>query len=216
MLLSFFGVTLTPEEIALKVPIIKNNKGEDWGTINQQLAAWCISLGYVVDMYTADFQVIDLSWANLPKKKSLEKMKAAKEKRDIPALGKEGSKIYMQSYIDFLNSGGNLHIKSYITTSLIDSLLANSPLLVGVCYNVLYGTGRSRDVALRKSVPDDLNGKLTNHSIIIYGKDNNGNYMIADPYLEPGRHEIESERLLVSMTAAQMECDNLVIKLREQ
>ena len=215
-LLSFFGATSTPEEIIAKIPVNKNDKGEDWGIINQQLATWCISQGYEVEMHTADFQVIDLSWANLPKDKLLERMKLAKGCRDIPTLGKEWSEIYMQSYIDFVEAGGKLHIHQYMTTELLDNLLADSPLLLCVCYNVLHNTGRSKDVALRKSESDDLGGKLTNHSIVVYGKTDSGNYLIADPYQEPGTHEIEPERLLAAMAASQIECDNLLFQLRKK
>lgn len=216
ILLSFFGVETTPEEVASKVPVNKNDKGEDWGTINQQLATWCISQGYEAEMHTADFQVIDLSWADLPKDKLLERMEAAKEHREVPALGKEWSKIYMQSYIDFVEAGGKLSIHPYMTTELLDSKLSESPLLQCVCYNVLYNTGRSNNVALRKSDADDIKGKLANHSIVIYGKTDNGNYLIADPYKEPGTHEVEPERLLAAMATAQMECDNLFFQLRKK
>lgn len=211
-LLSFFGQTLTPEEIAAKVPTNKNAEGEDCGTINQQLATWCISQGFDVQLHTADFQIIDLSWEGLPKEKLLERMEAAKNKRDVSSLGKEWSAIYMQSYIDFVNAGGNLQIHPYMTTELLDGLIAKSPLLLGVCCNVLYGRGRNKNVALRKAEPDDLEGEVINHSIVVYGKDGD-NYLIAEPWEEPGRHEIEPERLLAAMTAAQVECDNLLFQL---
>lgn len=216
MLFSFFGREFTPEEIMAMVPIIKNDEGEDWGTINQDLASWSITQGFDVDMYTADFQVIDLSWADLSKAQLLERMELAKSKRDIPALGREWSKIYMQSYIDFVKVGGRLRIRPYMTTELIDRLLPDSPLLICVCYNVLYGSGRSQSVGLRKSKSDDLNGKLANHSILIYGKDDSDNYLVADPWEEPGTHAVEPERLLAAMTAAQMECDNLLFQLRQR
>lgn len=216
ILLSFFGKSLTPEEIMTKIPVNKNDKGEDWGTINQQLATWCLSQGFDVEMYTADFEVIDLSWAKLPKEKLLERMELAKDRREVPALGKEWSKIYTQSYIDFVNAGGQLHIQPYMTTKLLNDLLPSSPLLLCVCYNVLYNSGRSKDTSLRKSEPDDLSGKLTNHSIVIYGKDDNGNYLIADPWKEPGLHDVEPERMLAAMTAAQMECDNLLFQLKRR
>ncbi|MGB2787407.1 MAG: hypothetical protein WBB94_03425 [Candidatus Saccharimonadaceae bacterium] len=214
MLLSFFGRDVSPEEIVAAVPVIKNDEGEDWGTINQNLASWSITQGFEVDMYTADFQVIDLSWVDLPKAQLLERMELAKLRRDIPALGKDWSKIYMQSYIDFVNAGGRLFIRPYMTTGLIDSLLPDSPLLTCVCYNVLYGVGRSQSVELRKSESDDLSGKLANHSILIYGKDDSDNYLVADPWEEPGAHVVEPERLLAAMTAAQMECDNLLFQLK--
>ena len=216
ILLSFFGVETTPEEVATEVPVNKDEKGENLGTINQQLATWCISQGYEVKIHTADFQVIDLSWAELPKDKLLERMEAVKERREVPALGKEWSKIYMQSYIDFVEAGGRLYIHPYITTKLLDSLLLDSPLLICVCYNVLYNTGRSKNMALRVSEPDDLDGKLTNHSIVIYGKTDSGSYLIADPYKEPGIHKVEPERLLAAMATAQIECDNLLVQLRKK
>lgn len=216
ILLSFFGEEALPEEVASKVPVNKNDKGEDWGTINQQLATWCISQGYEVEMHTADFQIVDLSWADLPTDKLLERMEVAKSHREVPALDKEWSKIYMQSYIDFINAGGKLYIHPHMTTELIDSLLPSSPLLSCICYNVLYNTGRSNDIALRESEPDDIDGKLSNHSIVIYGKTDNGNYLIADPYKVPGTHEIEPERLLAAMATAQIECDNLFFQLTKR
>jgi hypothetical protein len=213
ILLSFFDQKLTPEQITKSVPVNKSDKGEDLGTINQQLATWCVNKGFDVEMHTADFEIIDLSWSKFTKDKLLERMEAAKNVRDIPALGKEWSKIYMQSYIDFVNADGNLHIHPFMTTELLDSLLPNSPLLVAVSYNVLHNSGRSKNVGARKSKPDDINGKLTTHSIVVYGKDNGSNYLIADPWKESGLHTVGPEHMLAAMTAAQMECDNLFFQL---
>lgn len=215
ILLSFFGQNLTPEEIVAKIPVNKNDKGEDWGTINQHLATWCLSQSFDVEMHTADFQIIDLSWIGLETEKLLERMELAKETREIPALGKTWSKIYMQSYIDFVKAGGKLHVLPYMTTELLNGLIADSPLLLCVNYNVLYGIGRSNNTGLRKAEPDDINGKLTNHSIVIYGLDDDGNYLVADPYKEPGLQVIEPERMIAGMSASQVECDNLFFQLKK-
>ncbi len=214
-MLSFFGRNLTPESIIKKVPVNKDNEGNDWGTLNQQIATWCISQNFEVEIYSADFQVLDLSWADLPKDELLEKMEATKNARDIPSLGKDWSKIYMQSYIDFVNSGGKLHIRPYLSTELIDALLKSGPTMLCVCYNVFYNSGRSKNVGLRQSEPDDINGRLTNHSIVIYGKNKTGKYLVADPWKKPGLHEAAPEQLLAGMTASQMECDNLLIQLKD-
>ena len=214
MLFSYFGKTMVPDAIMAGVPVDKNEQGETWGTINQNLAAWCISQGFTATLYTADFQIIDLSWAGLPKDQLLARMEAAKGSRSIPALGKAWSERYMQAYIDFVNAGGELRIQPYMTSALLDEHLPESPLLICVCFNVLHGTGRSRSTGLRQSEPDDVNGHLSNHSVLIYGKDDEGNYLIADPWKEPGFHAVQPERLLVAMTAAQMECDNLFFQLR--
>lgn len=214
ILLSFFGQNYAPEDIMAKIPVNKNDKGEDIGTINQHLATWCLSQGYEVEMHTADFEIIDLSWIGLETEKLLERMELAKETREIPALGKTWSKIYMQSYIDFVKAGGKLHILPYMTTELLNGLIADRPLLLCVNYNVLYGIGRSNNTGLRKAEVDDVNGKLTNHSIVIYGLDDDGNYLVADPYKEPGLKIIEPERMIAGMSASQVECDNLFFQLR--
>lgn len=214
MVLSHFGKDLSPEELIAQIPVNKNDKGEELGTLNQQLATWCLSQGFDVELHTADFELVDLSWATLPKQKMLERMELAKDQREIPALGKEWSKNYLQSYVDFVSAGGQLHIEPYMTTTLLDDLLLRGPVLLCVCYNVLYGEGRTKATGLRASKPDDLTGNLTNHSIVLYGKNDDDTYMVADPWREPGLHTVVPECLLAAMSAAQMECDNLLFQLK--
>lgn len=215
MVFSYFGKSMTPEAIIGEMPVNKNDKGEDWGTLNQELATWCIGQGYSVHMYTADFQIIDLSWIGLLKDELLSRMEAAKTYRDIPALGKETSQRYMQSYINFVKAGGDLHIVPYMTTKLLDELLAHGPLIASVCFNVLHTRGRTKSTGLRETDLDDVDGYLANHSIVVRGKDDDGNYLIADPWQKPGFHTVEPERLLAAMDASQMECDNLLFQLRK-
>lgn len=214
MLLSFFDKKLSPAEIMNEIPVYKDDKGNDWGSINQQLATWCISQGFTVEMYTTDFQIIDLSWSNLNKENLLKRMIAAKNIRNISSLGKKWSEIYMQSYIDFIEAGGKLHIIPYMTTKLLDTLLSESPLFTCVNTHVLYNFGRFTDHKLRELKSDDLHGKLANHTIVIYGKDSSGSYLVADPWKKPGMYPIEPEHLLCAMTASQMECDNLIFQLK--
>ena len=197
------------------VPVVKNDKGEDWGTNNQQLATWCLSRGYDVEMHTADFQIIDQSWASLDREQQLARMEAARDHRLIPSLGKEWSGRYMQSYSDFVQANGELHIEPYMTVELLDRLLPVSPVFVCVCANVLNGWGRTINVGLRESKQDDIHGALVNHSIVVYGKDDAGKYLIADPWTQPGLRTIEPELLLAAMAASQIECDNLLFQLKK-
>lgn len=214
--LSFYGINHTPEEIAKMIPVNKDDDGKEWGTINQQLATWCIGQGFDVVMYTADFEVIDLSWVNLSKTEQLERMEATKEHRDVPGLGKEWSKMYMQAYIDFINAGGELHIVPFMTRKIINTLLADGPIIVCVCSSVLYNSGRSKNIGLRKSVNDDINGIIVNHTIVVFDKDKNNNYIVSDPWKEPGIYAVEPEQLLAAMAAAQIECDNLIFQLKKR
>ncbi len=215
ILISHYDIDTTAEDILQQMPTRKKDNGDDWGTIGQKLAAWPITKDLGVTVYSFDFQVLDLSWADLPAEKVLERLEAVRAFRDVPSLGREWTMDYTQAYIDLLNQGGKLIIKPYPASALLYNLLNNGPVMVCVSYNMLYNRGRTRVVELRKSVDDDLAGIVTNHFIVVYGNDVDGNFLVADPWEKPGRHIIEPERLVCAMTASQVECDNLWICLQK-
>lgn len=215
MIFSYYGKERTPEEVIKEIPVIRNKAGEDCGTSGQQLAIWCLAQGFHVDLYSADFQLLDLSWSSLSKAEMLERLTKAIKVRIAPAIGKDWSSLYLKSYIEFIKSGGTLHIDPYISSSLLNELLENGPVVVTVNFNVLHSVGRTTDIALRKSRADDINGKLANHFVVLYGREH-GSYLIDDPWEKPGKHIIEPERLVASISAAQMECDSLIFQLSEK
>lgn len=206
---------MTPEEVIAGMPVNKDKDGNELGTLNQELASWCITQGYKVTMHSADFQILDLSWSSLAKDKLFERMKLAKGHRHIMALGDTLSERYLQSYIDFVEAGGELHIEQYMSTSLLDRLLSSGPLIVAVSYFVLWNCGRTVDAGLREIKLDDIDGHLGTHSVVIYGKDDDGKYLVADPWKEPGLHVVESELLLAAMTSSETECDNLIFQFEK-
>jgi hypothetical protein len=215
ILLSYYDIAkqMSAEEIMQQIPVNKDEKGEDWGTINQQLATWCIGQGFAVELYTFDCQAIDLSWADLDQDQLLARIEATKPVRDVPSLGRQWSEIYLRSYADFVKAGGQLFIKPYVTTVLLYELLKRGPILLCVCFNTLHNKGRSTYPGVREIVPDDVNGKVTNHTIVIFGITEKGDFEIADPWEKPGFHTIDPERMLCAITAAQIECDNLLFQL---
>lgn len=215
MLLDYYGKYFSVDDISRKVPQVKNEKGENFGTINQQMATWCLSLGFDVALYTADIQVIDQSWRDLSKKEVIKRLEARKTGLKVPSLGELWNDAYCQSYIDFLEADGDLSIVPFITSQLLYDLIENGPILPLVCFNTLYGTGRTSNYGEKESTPDDINGKAWNHSIVIYGNDEEGNFQIADPWKKPGRHVIEPERMVAAVATAQIECDNLVFQLKK-
>lgn len=79
VLLGHYGKKLDPLDIEAKVPQSVNDKGEKIGTINQQLATWCLSNGFKVVLYTFDCQIIDQSWGELDTEQQLERMKLRKD-----------------------------------------------------------------------------------------------------------------------------------------
>ncbi|MGH7870028.1 MAG: hypothetical protein ACREP9_20925, partial [Candidatus Dormibacteraceae bacterium] len=212
MLLSSLGRSDSPEEVLASVPVLSVGTIAEWGTLSQSLAKWMLDEGFTVEMHTADFQIIDLEWAGLDRKALLARMKQALDTRILPSLGEELSKVFLQTYIDYIEAGGVFHIHSYMSSDLLNKLLLRGPVFIDVSPNVLFSYGRSRDVAIRKSERDDLRGSLDTHFVVLYGINEEGRYLLADPWFEPGRHEVESERLLCAMTAGQIKCENTIFQ----
>jgi len=213
ILLSCYDQEISPEEIGNRVPQIKDKAGNNRGTINTQLATWGLSLGFDVSLYTFDCQIIDQSWSELNPQRIIERLEADKSGIDVPSLGSIWSDPYRQSYIDFIKAGGKLHIQPSVSSKLLHGLLAEGPILPCLCFNTLYGAGRSRNEGAHDSMDDDVNGLAMNHSVVIYGNDSAGNFLIADPWKKPGLQTVEPERMLCAISTAQIECDNLVFQL---
>jgi hypothetical protein len=216
MLLSYYGKQFTPEDIMEIIPVRLRDDGTPWGTINQNLATWCLGEGFDVDLYSADIEIIDLSWMGLEKDEVIKRLEETKKTRDVPIYGPEISRFYIDSYIDFLNSGGRLHIEPYMTTKLLDECLAKGPILACTESNILHSSGRSVHPELRTGVEDAVNGILANHSIVIVGKDDEGRYKYMDPWVSPGSKTIEPEHLLAAMASSVIECDNLFFQLSKK
>jgi hypothetical protein len=214
MLLGFYGKSFTVADISDKVPQVYDENNEPCGTINQQMATWCLSLGFDVALYTFDCQVIDQSWSKLSGENLLERIEARKNGWVVPSMGDAWTKAYAQSYIDFVKAGGKLTIQPAVTSKLLYELLQDGPLLPCLSYSTLYGVGRTKNFDEHKSTDDDVNGRTWNHSVVIFGNDEHGNFLIADPFKKPGVHTIEPERMVAAISTGQIECDNLVFQLR--
>lgn len=216
ILLAHFNDQISPLDIEAKVPQSVDANGKKMGTVNQQLATWCLIRGYEVDMYTFDCQVIDQSWSKLNKDKLLERLELRKDGWVVPSLGSNWTVEYAQSYIDFLKAGGHLEICKAVTTKLLYELLEKGPFLPCLSYSTLYGAMRTRVDNDTESPDDDINGRALNHSIVVYGIDENGNFKIADPARSnrPNLQVIEPEVMLAAISTGQIECDNMLFQIK--
>ncbi len=211
ILLSHYGIQKSQDEILQSVPQVKDENGKDSGSINQQLAGWCISLGFEVKFYTFDCQVIDQSWTGLAKQDTIARLQAGMGGYEIPSLGQLWSNAYRQAYVDYLKAGGELYIQPAVTSGLLYELLEHGPILPCVSFSTLYGTGRTNE----QSEPDDVTGKAWNHSIVVHGVDEAGSFRISDPLRKPGSHIVEPERMIAAISTAQLECDNLLFQIQK-
>ncbi len=208
ILLSFTGIKLIPEEVLAKVPQPNDEKGEPTGSVTSQLAAWCLSQGRKIKFYTFDCEIIDLSWSKLSKSELINRLETVKDVRDVPGLGKHWSRIYVEAYIDFLKTGGELIIQPNVTSQLLYTLLEKGPVYVNVCANTINNEGRAvyPDHQKRELALNDVDGKVSTHSVVIYGNNESGELLVADPWR--GRRTIDIETMLCGISTAQIECDN--------
>lgn len=210
MLLSHYDQDIPTEELLRQVPQGKDENGESVGSLTAQLARWCAEQGYDVDFVSFDFLITDLAWAGLDNELLLEKLEAVKDIRDVHNVGgKYWSETYVQAYIDLIKAGGRLSVLPHVTTKLLYEKLKVAPVYVNICSSVVHGTGRQQypepDTAKRLRVPDDIHGIVGTHSIVVYGNDEDGNFLVADPW--DGLEVIEPETMLCGITAAELECD---------
>lgn len=211
ILLSFYDKDVSVEELLTAVKQPLNSKGEPGGSITAELVTWCLSQGFSSELYSFDGLMLDLSWQKLSQNKLLEKIEAAQESRDVLGLGKDYGHRYLKAYAGMLKAGGKLTIQSHVSTTLINELLQTAPVFANVCSNVMDNLGRTKTTGLREFVEDDADGRMYTHSIVIYGLDGEGNYLIADPWR--GMRTVDADTLLSSIAMAQIECDNMIFQL---
>jgi len=214
-LLSHYGNDISEDELMKVVPTVKDENGEGHGSINQQYAQWLAEQGYKTTIYSADVQVLDLSWMKLGSEEVVTRLKKRVGGYEVPSLERFFTDAYTQSYIDFIESGGQLKIVPYISSDLLYKLLKKGPVLPAVCYSTLHGTGRSK-LENGAFVKNDIDGRAPNHTIVIYGHNEKGEFYVSDPDMKPGLHVINSEQMVAAIATAQIECDNLVVQISKK
>lgn len=215
MILSHFGRHLTPESLIPEIKAFRDNKGEVCGMLTPWVCSWALRNGFSVEMHCSDSELLDLSWASLDSKAKIERMKLARETRTLAALNQETVRTYFDSYIEFIELGGKLAITPYISSELLDNVLVRGPILATFAYSALYGVGRTKSVGLRASVPDDLSGTTCTHAAVIYGRNDKGDYLIADPYRSTQFHVAPRDAMIAAIAAASYSCESHIALISE-
>ena len=212
--LSYYGLDATPEELVRKVPQPTDQQGNPTGSITSKLITWCQSQNLQCKLYTFDCMIIDLTWAKLNREQVIERLNAVKDVRNVRGHGdKHWSKVYIESYIEMLQSGAGLQIEPYPTTELLYKLLEQGPVYTNVVAPVLYNNGRKRHFGVRQDELDDIAGIIGTHSLVIYGNDEAGNFLLADPWA--GLQQATPSAVIATMEAAQIECDNMCFQIEK-
>ena len=211
ILLSHYDNNLTPEKLVTEVPQPKDSEGTSHGSVTAQLAAWCQQQGFQVHMYVSDLYILDLSWSDYSSTELLKRLKEVENKREIPIMDSLWVRVYEDAYVSMLENGAKISIVPFITSDLINTLLNEGPVYANICSTALRGKGR--DIAYvkkggRSRELDDINGNIGTHSVVIYGIQDNGDYLVADPW--DGKVVVNGEKMVLAIQAAQIECDNQI------
>ena len=215
MLLSHYDSKKTPEMLMQEVNAPRDADGEVCGGLNQYVGTWCLKNGFSVQIHTSDFELLDLAWEGLSREDQIKKIRSViKSARIVPALGEKETLRHLHAYIEFLEMGGDLRIYPYLSSALIDSLLARAPLIASVSYSTLYGVGRTKSTGIRTSVLDDIEGTICTHAVVVVGIQNNQEYLVADPYRSTQPISISKEQCVAALAAAQFCCESAVLSVQ--
>ena len=212
MLLSFYDKKVSTEELTASVEQPTDKDGHPVGSITTELVQWCLNQGFKSHLYSFDCQMLDLSWNKLTQEDLKTKINDFSGSRNVLGLGRDYGQRYMDGYAAMITLGGKLAVLPHVTSELIDTLLATGPVYANVCSDVMDNIGRTETVGLRQFQEDDKDGSLHTHSIVVYGKNEDGDYLVADPWRGP--RTLSAETLLCSITMAQIECDNMIFQLQ--
>ncbi|MDB5160840.1 MAG: Peptidase family protein [Candidatus Saccharibacteria bacterium] len=213
ILLSYYGKKYKPEELVDKVPQPKDAEGTSHGSVTAQLADWCQTEGFQVHMYVSDMYILDLSWKDKSSAQIKERLEQVKSKRKISIMDSHWVGIYENAYLTMLDHGADLSVVQFITTELLNELLKKGPIYANICSSASSGKGRTTTPRLHEDVIDDVNGAISTHSVVIYGNNEEGSYLVADPWY--GLMVIKPELMVLAIEAAQIECDNQIFVIKE-
>ena len=217
ILLSFFGIDKTPEEIISEVP------PRSWpdrpelvaGTPNQDIASYFLSLGFDVTILSFDTWITDQSWKGKTNEQIMSRLQAGSGKLTAPAIGRSGSELYIQGYIDFVKSGGTINVDGSPRLDLIESLTIMAPIITTVAFNTLYSDGKSIAASDRSSTYDDVEGLSPNHNIVITRIDGDEVFYF-DSWKDSSELSVHRDVMIAAISAAQQECDNMFIIVRDK
>lgn len=147
------------------------------GTLAVYLGLDALKRGFKANIYSCNLSIFDPTWADLDSTDLIAKLKEQLRYKD-------GKKITQASlaYINFLEQGGQVHLK-LIEPNLIKQLLKNgTPLLTGLNATYLYQTKREYVAKNKTSSFNDTRGFSTGHFVVLHGIDENNKVRVADPY----------------------------------
>lgn len=145
------------------------------GTLAVNLGIHALKRGYTARLYTLNLHVFDPTWFEMPVEQMVERMKLRAEGKSDPKI-----KFAIESYLEFLNLGGDIVFRDFSTGLIKKYLFRNVPVISGLSSTFLYRSKREIG-ALNKD--DDVLGDPSGHFVILVRYDRmKKRVLLADPY----------------------------------
>ncbi len=185
---------------------------DDGGTLAVSLGYHALSRGYEATIYTFNLKVFDPTWFPAQKERLVGRLRQQMEVKVSSKL-----RLASQQYIDFLQSGGTIHMEDLRGGLLRRHLRQATPILTGLSATYLYGGPRERADDLS---PDDITGIPQGHFVVICGYDSQRRTAtVADPYrpnpLATNQHyEVHMDRLVCAILLGVLTYDANLLVIR--
>jgi len=163
------------DDISLSEVITGVKSLREGGTLAVNLGIHALKRGYTARLYTLNLHVFDPTWFDLPVEKMTIKMKKrAEAKRDTKLS------FAIESYIEFLDLGGEIHFRDFSTGLLKKFLFRNVPVISGLSSTFLYRSKREIGILNKE---DDVLGDPSGHFVILVRYDRlKKRVLLADPF----------------------------------
>lgn len=148
---------------------------QEGGTLAVNLGIHALKRGYTAKIYTLNLHVFDPTWFDITREKMIQKMKKRAE-------GKGDSKLSfaIESYLEFLELGGEIRFRDFSTGLLKKYLFRNVPVISGLSSTFLYRSKREIGALNRE---DDILGDPSGHFVVLVRYDRlKKRVLLADPF----------------------------------
>lgn len=213
-LLQFHKVNKSITDVLREVPVYYTDDGEKLGSSIGHIASYLTKFSFHVTLHMLDTELFDRTWGNLAHEKIIEKLKERQEYILHGKYDKKAIEVIVSGYLLFLQSKGEIVFPILTRQYLID-LLKQGPFIAIVNWN--YYTSRSKiryEHDNQKEIPDDIEGKVATHAIVISGYEND-KFCITDPdFFHNKLTKIDSDHLIGSICMAQSDMDCMLISMK--
>ncbi len=191
----FFGDSIPLEQVIKETPEL-----EEGGTLAVLMATHALKRGYSAKIHTYNLQMFDPTWFRVPEVDLRAKLKAQlahKRSRRVD--------FTTQSYLEYLDLGGELALEELTPGLLRRYLNRGVPVLAGLSATYLYRCAREIDAGPRRLAFDDVRGYPTGHFVVVCGYDRRSrDVIVADPLYpnqasQDGIYAVPIDRLICSI-----------------